>query len=222
MKRNLTLQKILLSLLGFVILWTAVTDAWGYSDWFHVGYGSYIYAYFSRLIWVTPAIWLLIRYSDFLNYNNKKLFSRPVLNKSFVMVSSVSLFFILGSMIIKHQSFWRNSEINFSLEIIKYATVGFVEEIVFRGWGYNALSKVTTDRKAVIFSTLFFILLHWPAYFIRLYRFGTLDFSGLMAQSISAAICGAAYCWLLKKGKTLWNPIIVHAGYDMLCVLLIG
>ncbi|MCM1203794.1 MAG: CPBP family intramembrane metalloprotease, partial [Bacteroidales bacterium] len=138
------------------------------------------------------------------------------------IVSSVSLFFVFGSMIINHQSFWRNSEINFSLKIIKFATVGFAEEIVFRGWGYNALLKVTTDRKAVIFSTMFFILLHWPAYFIRLYRFGTLDFSGLMTQSISVAICGVAYCWLLKKGKTLWNPIIVHAGYDMLCVLLIG
>ena len=222
MKRNLTLQNILLSLFSFVILWTVVTDAWGYSDYFHVSYGSYIYAYFSRLIWMTPAIWLLIRYSDFLAYNNKKLFSRPILNKSFVIVSSVSLLFVFSSMMIKHQNLWRNSEINFSLEIIKFATVGFVEEIVFRGWGYNALSKVTTDRKAVIFSTMFFILLHWPAYFIRLYRFGTLDFSGLMTQSISAAICGAAYCWLLKKGKTLWNPIIVHAGYDMLCVLLIG
>jgi len=222
MKRDLTLQKILLSLFGFVILWAVVTDAWDYSSYLHVSYGSYIYAHFSRLIWVMPAIWLLIRYSDSLSYNRKKLFSCPVLNKPFVIVSSASLLIVFGTMFVNHQGFWFNHKVNFSLEIVKFATVGFVEETVFRGWGYNALSKFTTGRKATIFSTVFFVLLHWPAYFIRLYRFGTLDFQALLVQSISAAISGVTCCWLLKKGETLWDPIIVHAGYDVLCVLFIG
>ncbi len=89
MKRDLTLQEILLSLLGFVILWAVVTDAWDYSGYLHISYGSYIYAYLSRLIWVMSAICLIVRYSDSLNYNRKKLFSHPVLNKSFVIVLSV-------------------------------------------------------------------------------------------------------------------------------------
>ncbi len=38
---------------------------------------------------------------------------------------------------------------------MKYVIVGFVEETVFRGWGYNALTKVTTDKNAVILSTMF-------------------------------------------------------------------
>lgn len=222
MKRGLTLQKILLSLFGFVILWAAVTDAWGYSDYLHASYGSYIYACLSRLIWVMPAICLIIRYSDSLNFSRKKLFSHPVLNKSFVIVLSVSFFLAFGTMLVNHEGFWTNPEVNFPLDIIKLVAVGFVEETVFRGWGYNALSKVTTDKKAIVFSTVFFVLLHWPAYFIRLYRFGIFDYTALLTQSISAAIWGGVCCRLLKKGQTLWNPIVAHAVYDVLIVLFVG
>lgn len=216
------IQEILLSLSGFVIVWAVVTDAWGYSGYVPVRYGSYIYAYFSRLIWVLPAIWMIFRHSDSLNYDRKQLLSRPVLNRSFVIVLSVSFLISFGIMLANHKGFWLNPEVNCPLEIIKFAAVGFVEEAVFRGWGYNALSKVTTGKKAAIFSTVFFVLLHWPAYFIRLYRFGILDDSALLTQSISAAIWGVVCCWLLKKGKTLWNPVIAHAVYDVLNVLLIG
>lgn len=62
MKRDITLQGILLSLFGFVILWAALSDAWGYSGYLHVSYGSYIYAYISRLVWVMSAIWLMIQH----------------------------------------------------------------------------------------------------------------------------------------------------------------
>lgn len=64
-------------------------------------------------------------------------------------------------MLANHQGIWfNNNEITLPLEIIKLAAVGFVEETVFRGWGYNALAKVTSNKKAVILSTAFFILLH--------------------------------------------------------------
>ena len=222
MKRGLTLQEILLSLFGFVILWAVVTDAWGYSSYLHASYGSYIYACLSRLIWVMSAIYLIIRYSDSLNLSMNKLFSHPVLNKSFIIVLSASFLLAFGIMLANHEGFWINSEVNFPLDIIKFVAVGFVEETVFRGWGYNALAKVTTGKKAIVFSTVFFVLLHWPAYFIRLYCFGIFDYTALLTQSISAAIWGGVCCWLLKKGQTLWNPMIAHAVYDVLIVLFVG
>ncbi len=57
---------------------------------------------------------------------------------------------------------------------------------------------------------------------IKLLRFGTFDFVGIIGQSSSALILGIVFCWLLKKGKTIWNPIIVHAIYDLMYVLLVG
>lgn len=160
MNNQLSLRKILLSLVGFVFLWAVVTDAWGYSDcYFSFDNGDYLYAYLSRLIWVLPAIYLMIQY-DKNRYLNKKRFVQPCFNKSLIIVLMISSLYVIGVMLINHKGFWFNRDINLPLEVLKYVIVGFVEEIVFRGWGYNALSKVISDRKAVILSTVFFVLVH--------------------------------------------------------------
>lgn len=135
---------------------------------------------------------------------------------------AISLGYVVIGMWINHKGFWFNSRDIFGLVVIKYIVVGFVEETVFRGWGYNSLSKITAHKKAAIISTVFFVLLHWPAYFIKLYRFGTFDVIGLIGQSSSALIWGLVFCWLLQKGKTLWNPILAHIIYDLTYVLLVG
>ncbi len=223
MNNQRSLHKILLSLVGFVFLWAIVTDAWGYSDcYFQFQYGKYIYAYLSRLVWALPALCLMIRYSENLFLEEKELFSPPCFNKSLIMVLIATWFYVIGMMLLSHKGFWLNKDMNLPLEVIKYIIVGFVEEIVFRGWGYHALLKVTTDRKAVILSTIFFVFIHWPAYFVKLYRFGIFDFPGMLLQSFSAIVLGLIFCWLVKRGKTLWNPIIAHAFYDLAFVLLVG
>ncbi len=221
-KKAPTIQTILLSLFGFVLLWAIVTDAWGYSSHLAISCGSYIYAYFSRAVWVAPAIWLIFRHSAVLHFNGRLAFSRPVWNKQLIIVLVVSLIISFAGMIVTHGGFWLNPSVVIPLEIIKIIMVGFVEETVFRGWGYNALSAIVTNKKAVIYSTVFFVLLHSPAYFVRFYRFGTMDYSTWLIQSFTAAIWSVVCCWLLKKSKTLWNPIIAHIVYDLFTVLLVG
>ena len=221
-KTKLNFQTILLSLFGFVLLWAIVTDAWGYSSNLTVNYGNYIYAVISRLIWVAPAIWLIYRYSDSLTFDKQELFRRPVWNKSMVIVLIISIIISLTGMLVTHGGFWLNPTVCIPLEIIKIFFVGFVEEMVFRGWGYNALSATVMNRKAVISSTIFFVLLHSPAYFVRFYRFGTMDYSTWLIQSVTTAIWGVVFCWLLKKSRTIWNPIIAHIVYDILTGLFVG
>lgn len=221
-KKNPTFSTILLSLFGFVLLWAVVTDAWGYSSHFEINYGNYIYAYLSRLIWVAPAIWLITRHSASLSISKNALFSRPVWNKHLAIVLIVSLIVPLVGMLVTHGGFWLNPTVNIPLEIIKICLVGFVEETVYRGWGYNALSATVTNNKAVIYSTVFFVLLHSPAFFVRLYRLGTMDYSTWLTQSFTAAIWGVVCCWLLKRSKTIWNPIIAHTAYDVFTVLFVG
>lgn len=149
-KRNLTGRSVLMSLFGFVILWAVVTDAWGYSSHVAARYGNYIYAVLSRLIWVTPAIWLILRHSALLSIGKRELFSRPVWNKSLIIILIVSLFVSFIGMFATHGGFWLNPTVNIPLEITKICFVGFVEETVFRGWGYNAMTEVVTNRKAII------------------------------------------------------------------------
>ncbi|MBR1815089.1 MAG: CPBP family intramembrane metalloprotease [Lachnospiraceae bacterium] len=196
-----------------------MTDAWGYSDLFDFSNGKYIYGYISRLIWVIPAFMLIVKYSNSLYMSRKQLFSAPRFNKLFIITILVSIVLVFFEMLIYHRGLWFNKEVNLSLEIIKLIVVGFVEETVFRGWGYNALAQIVSDRQAIIISTILFVLLHWPAYFIKFYRFGTFDFMGIALQSVSVLVWGVVFCMLLKKGKSLWNPIIVHAFYDIMVVL---
>ena len=222
MNKSLSTNKIILSLIGFVILWTLVTDAWGYSDHFNFSYGKYIYAFLSRLIWVLPAVLLIVRYSNSLYFSSRQCFSRLCFQSPLKIVMIISSCYTVIMMFVYHHDFWFNKEVNLPLEIVKLVMVGFVEETVFRGWGYNALAKTVSDKKAVIISTVFFILLHWPAYFIKLYRFGTFDISGLTSQTSSALVWGVVCCYLLKKGTSLWNSITAHAFYDIVFVLLVG
>ena len=226
MEKQLSCKKIIFTLLGFVIFWAVVTDAWGYSEWIFKNdshnIGKYIYGYFSRCLWVMPAILLIIKYNDQLSFQKTELYRHLKIDKSLMIVLVISLMYVAIGMLINHKGFWFNNKNILGLVIVKYIIVGFVEETVFRGWGYNSLSKIVSHKKAAIISTIFFALLHWPAYFVKLYRFGTFDFIGLIGQSSSPLIWGFVFCWLLKKGKTLWNPILAHILYDLAYVLLIG
>ncbi len=223
MSKALNAKKIILTLIGFIVFWAIITDTWGYSNLiFNDNIGSYIYGYISRFIWMLPAIILIIIYNNKLNFKKSELFSRPIFNKSLILTIIISLVYIITMMIITHKGFWFNSEIILWLVVIKYIIVGFVEEVVFRGWGYNSLSNIISHKKAMIITTILFILLHIPAYFIKLLRFGTFDFIGMIGQTSSVLIWGIVFCWLLKKGKSIWNPIIAHTIYDLMYVLLVG
>jgi len=226
MKKELNSKYIILTLFGFILLWAIITDAWGYSNTIFnnnsVAIGSYLYGYISRFIWVLPAIFLIIKQNNKLKFKKNELFFRPIFNKSLILTIIISLVYIFIMMIINHKGFWFNSEIILWLVIIKYIIVGFVEEVVFRGWGYNSLANTLSHKKATIITTFLFILLHFPSYFIKLLRFGTFDYTGIISQSISAFIWGIVFCNLLKNGKTIWNPILAHTIYDLMYVLLVG
>lgn len=199
---------------------------WGYSD--HIfkngncNTGTYLYGYISRFIWVTPAVLLINRHGSKLRYNRKELFSPPRYDSSLVVVISASLAYVVLGMLLTHGGLWFNSGVSLGLVLIKYFIVGFVEETVFRGWGYNSLASILSHKKAAAISTLFFVLLHWPSFFIKFFRSGAFDFTGIAGQSISALIWGFVFCWLLKKGRSIWSPVAAHTVFDLTYVLLIG
>lgn len=223
MKEKLSSGRIIISLLFFDILWAVVSDAWGYSSiLFKFENGKYIYGYLSRLIWVLPAVFLISFYNEKLKINYSEMISFHKLDKSIINALLFCGVLVITSMFINHGGIWINEDINQTLEFVKLMIVGFVEECVYRGWGFNALMNTLNDKKAAILSTLMFILLHWPAYFIKYFRHDFFDLSGLITQSISALVFGLIFCWLMKKGKSLWGPIIVHTLYDYCIILFVG
>lgn len=54
-----------------------MADAWGYSARLFAGKnGAYVYGYVNRLVWVLPAVLLIVRRSDCLMIPRGQLFSR--------------------------------------------------------------------------------------------------------------------------------------------------
>lgn len=97
-------KKIIFTLFGFVMFWAVVTDAWGYSGYIfkndinHVG--KYIYGYFSRCIWVMPAIFLINKYSDKLELHKYELYRQPKFDKPLIIVITISLSYVAIGMIV--------------------------------------------------------------------------------------------------------------------------
>lgn len=208
------------------MFWSIITDAWGYSDYIFSNndnsVGQCIYGYISRILWGMPAVFMIVKYSENVSIDKIKLFSYPKFDKTLVTVLILSMCYVIVSMFWVHKGFFFNDDEILGLVIIKFMLVGFVEEMVFRGWGYNALVKNTTHIKATFITTILFVILHWPAYFIKFFRFGIFDFAGIIGQSIAALIWGIIFCRLLQKGKSIWNPIIAHTLYDLAYALLVG
>lgn len=223
-REDISVIKVILSSVGLILFWSILTDAWGYSEILFgdmpANFGDYLYGYISRLIWVIPSFILIIHFNKKLFWNKQELFPPPKFNKSLLIVLIGSLFYCIMGMFLIFGGLHLNKNENLLLLVIKFLIVGIVEETAFRGWVYNALRNKMKNKNAVIVSSLLFSILHWPAYFIKLYRFGNFDISGIITQSIFAFITGIIFCALLKKGKSIWNPIIAHCFYDTLCILL--
>ncbi len=206
-----------LSMTGFIVLWAIVTDAWNYSAFLSPGHlltiYKYLYGYLSRIIWMFPAFILIRRFDKNLYWSRKKIFSKPKVEPVFVVFMVLTTIYALALMAINYNS-WHVTSENFLLLTIKFLIVGIAEEMVFRGWGYNLLKKVHSNTVSLIVSALMFVVLHWPAYFIKLLLYGQFSWSGIIPQSMSALFCGLLFAIMFKRSGTLWNPIIAHFYYD--------
>lgn len=207
----------ILSMIGFIVLWAIITDAWNYSAVLfpaHIRHiGKYLYGYFSRIVWMFPAFILIYRFDKNLFWSRNQVFSKPKAETVFVVFMVLITMYALILMVINYNS-WHVTSENLFLLTIKFLIVGIGEETVFRGWGYNLLKKGHSNIVSLIISTFMFVVLHWSAYFIKLLLYGQFHWSGMVIQSISALFCGLLFAVMLKRSGTLWNPIIAHFYYD--------
>ena len=125
-------------------------------------------------------------------------------------------------MFFNHGGLWINPDFSFLKHFPTFLMVAFVEELVYRGWGLNALSAFVSERKANVVSTIFFILLHLPAYFIKLFLGSTFPTAAVATQCTFVLVLGLLFGYLYRKGKSLWSPMLVHFLGDFLGVMLIG
>ena len=223
---HLSFAKVIISLIMTIVLWAIVTDAWGYSRLLFAAqsgsWTSYAYGFVSRFVWAIPAIFLLRLYTREVPVTLKQLFKNKPHMKSLLVTVAVVVIYNFGAMLVQHGGLWMNPSFSFVKHFTMFIMVGFAEELVYRGWGLNALSLFLSERNANLVSNLFFVILHLPAYFIKLYLNGTFPVAAIATQCVMVFILGLLFGYLYRRGKSLWSPIIVHFLADFLSVMLIG
>jgi len=208
------------------MLWAVLSDAWGYSKHFLTGlpngWNQYLYGYISRLIWVSPFLFLAVREKPQKAIPPKQLFGFHLHWKSLLTALAASTIYVLCGMLFIHGGWWINPGIIIPQELFKFFIVGFVEELVYRGYGLNLLSTFMSGKRANIISSLFFAALHIPAYFIHWYR-GQVFLLGVMLTQVTGSfILGLIFGVVFQKSRSVWASAAVHFWYDFSFVLFIG
>ena len=76
------------------------------------------------------------------------------------------------------------------------------EEIVFRGFLYNSLKKVTMKRVAVVITSILFAAAH-----LEFFGENPLNF----IAAIDTFVLSLFLIWVYEKTENLWAPIMLHA-----------
>lgn len=218
--------RVHLSLVLSVVLWAVVTNAWGYSQRLFPnlpdGWGGYLYGDISRLVWAAPFVLLVLWRVGAVRVPARELFSWQVHWKSFLIVLGAFTLYTAAAMAVNHGGFWVNTEIRLAQELPKFLIVGFAEESVYRGWGMNAFSAHMGENRANVMAALYFVLLHFPSYFIHWYLDGSLALPAMLSQAVYVFVCGLVFGWVFRKSHSLWPPVLVHFWTDFGSVLFVG
>ncbi len=220
--RNLTLPKVLLTLVLFEIFW-CITSFIGWNNFFagiRDFYGHDLYQAFLRILYSIPFLILIKHYEKDLKFSLKDMFTKFDL-KLFSILFSILLALELIMMFIMNKGFHINVE-NIPL-IFDFFLVGLFEEISFRGWTFNALYSKMSYKKANILQTLYFMFAHITPYIPFWIQSGAINMEHVKFVLIwnfpSCLICGILYGYILKKTKSLWIPMLLHAAMDYLSYL---
>lgn len=120
--------------------------------------------------------------------------------------------FVIGSC-----NLWNGVQLNCSpietaLYVLSMLCVGFIEEVIFRGFLFKAMAK-DGIKSAIIVSSITFGLGH----IINLLNGA--EFLPTLLQVIYATAIGFLFTMLFHKGKSLWPCIITHSIVNSLSVI---
>lgn len=124
--------------------------------------------------------------------------------------------YFIPLLILISSNLWNGISINHSASeifahILIMIGVGFLEEIIFRGFLYKMMAK-DNIKSAVIVSSLTFGIGH----IVNL--FNGADIIPTLIQICYATAAGFMFVTIFQKGKSLWPCIITHIGINALSI----
>ena len=150
----------------------------------------------------------------FLFIQKHKLFTYYGLCKSNLPAKKVLYYFPL--VVIASVNLWFGVKMNFTLietllYILSMLFVGFLEEVIFRGFLFQAMCKDNV-KTAVIVSSITFGIGH----IVHLFNGSGAELIPNLCQVCYAIAIGFMFVTLFYRGKSLWPCIIMHGVFNSL------
>lgn len=136
-------------------------------------------------------------------------------------VSGKHMLWFVPLLIVSTGNLWNGTAENMPpLEMLCFlvcmASVGFLEEILVRGFLFQALHK-SSVRLAVVVSTVSFSAGH----ILNLFSMGGMSLTDNLFQIAGALCIGFLYAVILLRSKSLWPCILSHCAINMLSAFAI-
>lgn len=218
--RHLTIKDIFVSYIILISIWSA--RIYIINDLLQLNLAPWPNAILNgsikSVIWALFGIFYIKRYDSELCMPSNTLFETRIEWKYFFMVLMPFLAVQFGSMFFKYNGFHIGESFHPSKLIGQFLIVGILEELVFRGWFFNALASLVNDTKANIIQSLLFMGIHFPSYIDH----GLFTFPRILSISVFLFAMGMIFGWVFRKSKSLWPPIILHMIWDLLAITING
>jgi len=164
---------------------------------------------FKPLIFLTPLFILFSRHKIKASSLNLKKPSEKIIILSVLVGLGLSLLQIVP-LILRHHNF--HIPPNFLPLIIATVGTAVIEEIFFRGFLLEQLTRHFSKYSANVLSSFLFSLIHIPIIIFVNHTSGVDFLIALYIIFASSILYGILYL----KNKTLWSPIIAHYVVDIL------
>lgn len=210
--KQLKLATIFTSYIIFLMIWTIYTFFGDFA--FPNEFINWLLGFMVHtLCWPTFALFLIHRFNLDLNVQLKKMLT--TFPKLTILLPLLLVAFAYNFLCWKlNPAGFGNTMKAYDL-IITIGTVGFFEEILFRGWFQNALSHFVSEPKANLIAAALFVFVHYPKWISHGYS--PLD---LVIRSMQIYALGLIFGWIFRKTKSIWGCTILHSFWDALVFLL--
>ncbi len=181
--------------------------------------GIHVWQSLWDILWASLAFVFIKYYNNELEFPVNEMFNFKNINFKIILIVIfvIALLQPIGSLIL-YKKVSISNDFNLFASIINFFIVGLTEEIVFRGWAMNALSKVTSTRKANIIQSIFFMLAHLLPWCVMLLVGGNISnipVLYLCLQLPMTFVTGCIFGRIMNKTHSLWTPIIIHCLWDV-------
>lgn len=165
---------------------------------------------------ITVPILVILSVVIFLFIKNNQMMDKYGFCKSVIPASKMLYYIPVFFMLTANLWFgvaWNMSPLETALYIFSMMCVGFLEEIIFRGFLFNAMLK-DGEKSAIIVSSVTFGIGH----IVNLMNGSGAELLPNLLQVCYAIAAGFMFVMIYYKTKSLWICIIAHAVFNSLSV----